>query len=148
MENCKADIQKLLEIGQGLSINSCSVDVSTIKSPLLKQQIYLKIPRISHQRCSRKKVFVEILQNSQENTCARASFLSLRSATLLKKRLWRRCFPANFVKLLRTPFLQNISGQLLLNAYSTCGAGLQSGTSLQFHFLRFFLFGKPIFRNT
>ena len=39
----------------------------------------------------------------------------LRFATLLKKRLWHRCFPVNFAKLLRTPFLQNISGQLLLN---------------------------------
>ena len=28
----------------------------------------------------------------------------LRPATLLKKRLWHRCFPANFAKLLRTPF--------------------------------------------
>ena len=28
----------------------------------------------------------------------------LRPATLLKKRLWRRCFPVNFVKFLRTPF--------------------------------------------
>ena len=26
-------------------------------------------------------------------------------ATLLKKRLWHRCFPVNFVKFLRTPFL-------------------------------------------
>ena len=29
----------------------------------------------------------------------------LRPATLLKKRLWYRCFPVNFVKFLRTPFL-------------------------------------------
>ena len=78
-----------------------------------------------------------------ESTCARVPFLSLRPATLLKKRLRRRCFPANFVKFLRTSFLQNTSGQLLLNTYSTCGAGLQSGTSPQFHFLRFFLFGTP-----
>ena len=28
----------------------------------------------------------------------------LRPATLLKKRLWNRCFPVNFVKFLRTPF--------------------------------------------
>ena len=35
-----------------------------------------------------------------------------RAATLLKKRLWRRCFYVNFVKFLRTPFLQNTSGQL------------------------------------
>ena len=26
------------------------------------------------------------------------------------KRLWHRCFPVNFVKFLRTPFLQNSSG--------------------------------------
>ena len=31
-------------------------------------------------------------------------------ATLLKKRLWRRCFPVNFAKFLRTPILQNTSG--------------------------------------
>ena len=28
----------------------------------------------------------------------------LTPATLLKKRLWHRCFPVNFVKFLRTPF--------------------------------------------
>ena len=37
-----------------------------------------------------------------------------RPATLLKKRLWHRCFPLNFVKFLRTPFLQNTSGRLVL----------------------------------
>ena len=39
---------------------------------------------------------------------------SLRPATLLKIRLWRRCFPVTFVKFLKTPFLQNTSGRLLL----------------------------------
>ena len=34
----------------------------------------------------------------------------LRPATLLKNRLWHSCFPVNFVKFLRTPFLQNTSG--------------------------------------
>ena len=33
-----------------------------------------------------------------------------RPATLLRKRLWHRCFPVNFKKFLRTPFLQNTSG--------------------------------------
>ena len=37
-----------------------------------------------------------------------------RRATLLKRRLWHRCFPVNFSKFLRTPFLQNNSGRLLL----------------------------------
>ena len=35
-------------------------------------------------------------------------------ATLSKKRLWHRCFPVNFVKFLKTRFLQNTSGRLLL----------------------------------
>ena len=34
---------------------------------------------------------------------------------LLKKRLQHRCFPVNFVKFLITPFLQNVSGRLLLS---------------------------------
>ena len=37
-----------------------------------------------------------------------------RPATLLKKRLWVRCFLVNLAKFLRTPFLQNTSGLLLL----------------------------------
>ena len=39
---------------------------------------------------------------------------NLLLATLLKKRLWHRCFPVNFLKFLRTPFLQNTSEWLLL----------------------------------
>ena len=38
----------------------------------------------------------------------------LRPETLLKKGLWHRCFPVNFLKFPRTPFLQNTSGRLLL----------------------------------
>ena len=55
-------------------------------------------------RCSIKKVFLEISQNLQENTCARESFL-VRPATSLKKTPWHSCFPVNFGKFLRTPFL-------------------------------------------
>ena len=58
-----------------------------------------------------KKVFLKILQNSQENTCARVSFQNkvagLGPATLLKKTLGHSCFPVNFAKFLRTPFSQN-----------------------------------------
>ena len=32
----------------------------------------------------------------------------------MKKRLWHNCFPVNFAKFLKTPFLQNTSGRLLL----------------------------------
>ena len=38
----------------------------------------------------------------------------LRPATLLKKKLWHRCFPVNFAKFLRTLFLQNTPGRLFL----------------------------------
>ena len=66
------------------------------------------------QRCSVKKVFLEISQNSQENTCASVSFLiKLQAvpATLLKKRPWHRCFPVNFLKFLQEHlFTQNTSG--------------------------------------
>ena len=72
-------------------------------------------------RCSRlevsvEKMFLEISRNSQGNTCTRVSFLiklqawGLMPATLLKKRLWHRCFPVNFTQFLRTLFLQNTSG--------------------------------------
>ena len=50
----------------------------------------------SRRMSSVKKVFWEISQNSQENTCVRVS------ATLLKKRLQHRCFPVNFTFCYRT----------------------------------------------
>ena len=56
------------------------------------------------QRCSVKKLFLKLSQNSQENTCARLQAWGLRTATLLKKRLLHRCFPVNFAKFLRTTF--------------------------------------------
>ena len=68
-----------------------------------------------------KKVSLKISQNSLEKTCARVSFFDkvacLRPTTLLKKRLWHRCFPVNFAKLL-TPFLRNTSRLLLLREMS------------------------------
>ena len=38
----------------------------------------------------------------------------LKPSTLLKKRLWHRCFPVNFAKFLRTPFLTDHFRWLLL----------------------------------
>ena len=71
----------------------------------------------SHRRCSVKKVYLEISQNSQENTCARLSFLiklQTSACNLFKKRLWRRFFPLNFAKFLRTPFFTERLRWLLL----------------------------------
>ena len=52
--------------------------------------------RSSHQRCSIKKVFLEISQNSQENTCSRVSFFNKVAG--LRQTLLDDC-------LLKDPFL-------------------------------------------
>ena len=41
--------------------------------------------------------------------------VGLKPATLLKKRLWHRCFPVNFAKFLRTPFFTEDLWWLLLD---------------------------------
>ena len=73
------------------------------------------------QRCSVKKLLLEISQNLQENTCVRVSFLikfvGLRPSTLLKKRLLHMCFTVNFVKFLRTPFFIDHLRWLLLSLF-------------------------------
>ena len=52
-------------------------------------------------RCSAKKVFLKISQNSQKNTFTESllnKVTVLRLVYLLKKRLWHRYFPMNFAK--------------------------------------------------
>ena len=59
-----------------------------------------------------KKLFREISQNSQENTCARVSLLlscRQRSATFLKKKPWHRCFLWILWNFEEHLFLQNTS---------------------------------------
>ena len=85
---------------------------------ILHQKICLSIQKQSSRGVLQKSV-LRNSQNSQENTCARVSFLiklqTLRPATLLNKRLWHRCFPANFVKFLRKTFLTEHLRWLLLS---------------------------------
>ena len=78
-------------------------------------------------RSSRQEVFCKkgVLRNFAKFTgkhLCQSLFLNkvagLRSATLLKKKLWHRRLPVKFAKFLRTPFLQNTSWRLLLNNYS------------------------------
>ena len=57
------------------------------------------------------KVFLEISENSPENTCAK---VKARPATLSKKRLWHRYFSVNFAKFLRAPFFTEHLWWLLL----------------------------------
>ena len=44
----------------------------------------------------------------------------LKLATLLKKRLWHRCFPVNFAKFLRTPLFTEDFQRLLLDSVFYC----------------------------
>ena len=105
-------------------------------SNLQKQIIYIPKnkktgqSRSSHQRCSVKK---GALRNFTGKHLCQSLFFNkvagLRPATLLKKEtLVAQVFSCEFVKFLRTPFLQNTSGRLLLTG------PIFSNICLIFHF--------------
>ena len=75
--------------------------------------------RSSHRRCSvRKCVLRNFAKLTGKNLCQSFFFkkvAGLRPSTLLKRDP-DKCFPVNFAKFLRTLFLKNTSGQLLLIA--------------------------------
>ena len=78
-------------------------------------------PEAVARRClAFKEVFLKISQNSQENTCTRASFL------IKLKTLWHRCFLVNFAKFLRPLFFIEHLPWLLLLIVSICTAVLQA----------------------
>ena len=76
--------------------------------------------RSNHQRCSieQKRLFLKILQYSQENTCWFPVLIDLQASrpatSFKKKRLQHRCFPMNIAKFLRTLILKKICEQMLL----------------------------------
>ena len=56
-------------------------------------------------RCSVKKVFLEILQNSQENNCARVSFLiKLLVSNLIRKETLTQVFSCKFCEIPQNGF--------------------------------------------
>ena len=69
-------------------------------------------------RSSRPEVFCKrgVLRNFT-NFPGKHQYQSLRPVTLLKKRLWHRCFLVNFAKFLRTPFFIEPLWLLLLYYY-------------------------------
>ena len=85
--------------------------LSDIFAKQLKWGYCFVMPEAVAHRCSVKKVFLNISQNWQENTCTSLFFNQVacitdsQPATLLKTRLWRRCFRVNFAKFLKTPFV-------------------------------------------
>ena len=58
----------------------------------------------------RSRLFLLLRSSRHEVFCEKG----LRPATLLKKRLWHRCFSVDFVKFLKTPFLTERLWWLLL----------------------------------
>ena len=83
-----------------------------LRTPFLRntsEGLLLKLKnsfRSSHQRCSVKKGVLRNFEKSTGKHLCQSLFLvklHARSATLLKKRLWHRCFHVNFAKFLRTP---------------------------------------------
>ena len=56
-------------------------------------------------RCSVKKVFLEISQNSQENTCARVSFLiKFQAGNFIKKETLAQVFCCEFYEIPKNTF--------------------------------------------
>ena len=82
----------------------------------LTAQQYFNVSTPSSRRGTNKsKCEKGVLRNftkfTEKHLCQSLFFnkvAALRPATLLKKRLWHSCFPVNFVKFLRTPFLHRI----------------------------------------
>ena len=74
-----------------------------------RQDSYLLRIRSSHPRCSVRKAVLRNFTKFTGKHLRQSLFFNiveasgLRLATLLNKRIWRRCFPVNFVKFLRTP---------------------------------------------
>ena len=66
-------------------------------------------------RCSVKKVFLEISQNSQENTCAKFSFLlKAMACNFIKKETLPQVFSCEFCEICKNAFLKEHLRWLLL----------------------------------
>ena len=81
---------------------------SVIQTNKHVEAFLLWISRSSHQRCSMKKTVLTNFAKFTGKHLRQSLFCNevarLRPATLLKKRLWHRCFPVNFAKFLSAPF--------------------------------------------
>ena len=97
----KSSTRVLLNLGEHLWIDN------RLKLNIHKTFIWYSESTLICFTSSRSEVFSKISQNSPENTCASVSLLiklqawGLRSATLLKKRLWHLCFSVSFAKFVR-----------------------------------------------
>ena len=80
----------------------CYFLIRSLFLPLLnKLLLQSQLGRSSHWRCSAKKVFLKISQNSQKNTCARVSFFIKLPA---KKETPGQVFSCEFCKIFKNTF--------------------------------------------
>ena len=105
-----------------------------------------------HRRCSLRKCLLRNFAKFTEKHLRQSLFFNkscLWPATLLKKRLWRRCFSVDFAKFLRTPFLQTPLGdcfcfllyekiQVKENPYSTILYAVRFKYPLKFFYSKIF----------
>ena len=80
-------------------------------------KLSIKIHRSSHRRCSLRKGVLRNFTKFTRKHLGQNLFFN-KVTTLLKKILWRKCFPVNFAIFLRAPFSQNTSGWLLFTIQS------------------------------
>ena len=62
----------------------------------------------------KKDVLINFAKFTGKHLCQGLFMSVAKACNFIKQRLWHRSFPVNFAKVLRTPFLQNTSRQLLL----------------------------------
>ena len=86
----------------------------------ISAHVYWRLKKIRsiHQRCSIIKGILINFANITGKHLFQSLFFNqnagLKPAILLKRRACHICFPVSFTKFLRTPFLRNTSGRLLL----------------------------------
>ena len=95
-----------------LTCISCSKDrISVFRQVLRCHNVQVLGNRSSHRRYSiNKGVHINFTKVTGKYQCQCIFF----NKFLVKKGLCHSCFPVNVVKFLRTPFLENTSGRLLL----------------------------------
>ena len=104
--------------------------------------------RSNHQRCSIRKGVRNFTKFTVKHLC-QSLFLNkvagLRRATLLKKRLWHRCFPVNFVKFLITSFFIEQLWWLLLSILAPNFFTKQNTKLTRTDFCDLFVIAKKVF---
>ena len=129
---CKYDINVI--------INKC-VRVYDLKSNG-RYIFFMNSTEAFAQRCSVKKLFLEILQNSQENTCVRVSFfikLQAYTCNVFKKETLAQVFPSEFCENFKNTYFYRTT----LVATSDCSIKLWF-SSQEFKFKAIFTFTKHV----